>query len=80
MSGRYIVYSPYIHLHAQVVTLFNPIRILEKGTIIIVNAGCLYQIKVRLYASVFSLGVVAHLHTQLLDGSAHREAEAYAKT
>ena len=24
--------------------------------------------------------MVAHLHTLLLDGSAHREAEAYAKT
>ena len=55
MSGRYIVDNPYIHFHAQVVTHFNPIRILEKGTIIIVNAGSLYQIKVRLYASVFTL-------------------------
>ena len=35
----HLVDGPYIHLHAQVVTLFNPVRIFEEGTTIVVDAG-----------------------------------------
>ena len=53
--------------------IFEPVTICDQFT-----TTCHY---VFFSAIIFLLrGLVAHLHTQLLDGSAHREAEAYAKT
>lgn len=53
--------------------IFEPVTICDQFT-----TTCHYVLFLCHY--IFTSGVVAQLHTQLLDGSAHREAEAYAKT
>ena len=50
--------------------IFEPVTICDQFT-----TTCHYVLFLCHY--IFTSGVVAHLHTQLLDGSAHREAEAY---